>query len=225
MAMAIALANRTRPASCPPMRRELSGNVADTVVASDWFGSFVAWLADAAALVLDPGETVGNSPEGSVGEVNAPLGNGGNEVPGGSGTPGSVPPGTAGGGEVEVLDATTPIVALAWNEVAPLALAVAVIILLASDDPLDGGVTLKPGQSLIGHAEAGRKPAVTNSKADRNGGNGVVLADDCKVLDVRIERTRASGVLGFNVTWACLLGVDVASGPAIQIPLLPPPSV
>ena len=96
---------------------------------------------------------------------------------------------------------------------------------LASDDPLDGGVTLKPGQSLIGHAEAGRKPAVTNSNAGRNGGNGVVLADDYKVLDVRIERTRASGVLGFNVTGACLLGVGVASGPAIQIPLLPPPSV
>jgi hypothetical protein len=54
-----------------------------------------------------------------------------------------------------------------------------VIILLASDDPLDGGVTLNPGQSLIGHAEAGRKPVVTNSYADRNGGNGVVLADDC----------------------------------------------
>ena len=100
-----------------------------------------------------------------------------------------------------------------------------VIILLASDDPLDGGVTLKPGQSLIGHAEAGRKPAVTNSDAGRNGGNGVVLADDCKVLDVRIERTRASGVLGFNVTGACLLGANVASGPAIHIPLLPPPLV
>jgi hypothetical protein len=67
-----------------------------------------------------------------------------------------------------------------------------VIILLPSDDPLDGGVTLKPGQSLIGHSEAGRKPAVTNSNAGRNGGNGVVLADDCKVLEVRIERTRTS---------------------------------
>jgi hypothetical protein len=100
-----------------------------------------------------------------------------------------------------------------------------VIILLASDDPLDGGVMLKPGQSLIGHAEAGRKPAVTNSNADRNGGNGVVLADDCKILEVRIERTRARGVLGFNVTGAYLLGVEVASGPAIQIPVLPPPSV
>ena len=83
------------------------------------------------------------------------------------------------------------------------------IILLVSDEPLDGGVALKPGQTLIGHAEAGRKPAITNTNAARNGGNGVVLADDCKVLDVRVERTRASGVLGFNVTGACLLGVDV----------------
>ena len=87
-----------------------------------------------------------------------------------------------------------------------------------SDEPLDGGVALKPGQTLIGHAEAGRKPAITNSNAARNGGNGVVLADDCKVLDVRIERTRASGVLGFNVTGACLLGVDV------EAPIGPPAS-
>jgi hypothetical protein len=83
------------------------------------------------------------------------------------------------------------------------------IILMASDDPLDGGVTLKVGQTLIGHPEAGRKPAITNSDADRNGGNGVVLADDCKVLDIRIERTRASGVLGVNVSGTCLLGVEV----------------
>jgi hypothetical protein len=100
-----------------------------------------------------------------------------------------------------------------------------VIIPLASDDPLHGGVTLKPGQSLVGHAEAGRKPAVTNSNVARNGGNGVVPADDCKMLDVRIERTRACGILGLNVTGADLLGVHVASGPAIQIPVLPPPSV
>jgi hypothetical protein len=85
------------------------------------------------------------------------------------------------------------------------------IILLWSDEPLDGGVALKPGQTLIGHAESGRKPVITNSNAARNGGSGIVLADDCKVLDVRIERTRTSGVLGFNVTGACLLGVDVES--------------
>lgn len=84
-----------------------------------------------------------------------------------------------------------------------------IIILLAGDGPLDGGVALKPGQTLIGQAEAGRKPAITNSNADRNGGNGVVLADDCKVIGVRIERTRASGVLGVNVTGTCLLGVEV----------------
>src|SRR5262249_10645908 len=30
-----------------------------------------------------------------------------------------------------------------------------------------------------------------------------------RVLDVRIERTRASGVLGVNVTGTCLLGVEV----------------
>jgi hypothetical protein len=84
-----------------------------------------------------------------------------------------------------------------------------IIVLLAGDEPIDGGLALKPGQTLIGHAEAGRKPAITNSNADRNGGIGVVLADDCKVLDVRIERTRASGVLGVDVTGTCLLDVEV----------------
>lgn len=83
------------------------------------------------------------------------------------------------------------------------------IILLANDDPFDGGVTLKAGQTLIGHAEAGPKPAITNSNAERNGGNGVVLADDCKVIDIRIERTRASGVFGLDVSGTCLVGVDV----------------
>src|SRR4051794_18145112 len=36
------------------------------------------------------------------------------------------------------------------------------IILLAGDDPFDGGVALKPGQTLIGQAEGGRKPTITN---------------------------------------------------------------
>jgi hypothetical protein len=114
------------------MRRELSGRVADAAVASDCLGSLVAWPEDA-AVGLDPeGETVGNSPDGSVGEVNAPLGNGGNDVPG------SELPGSAGG-RVEPepepeLDATTLIVALAWKEVAPLALAVAVSVMLSPAD-------------------------------------------------------------------------------------------
>ncbi len=103
------------------MRRESSGSVADAVVASGGGGSFVVWPAAAPVLVV--GATVGNSPDGSVGEVNAPLGNGGSDV-----VPGSVLPGTTGSGEVE-LAAATAIVASAWKEVALLAFAVAVSVI------------------------------------------------------------------------------------------------
>jgi hypothetical protein len=88
-----------------------------------------------------------------------------------------------------------------------------VIILLPGGQPFDGGVALKKGQTLMGLAggEGGgdRKPSITNTTSDRNGGNGVVLADDCRVLNVRIERVKASGVLGVDVSGACLLGVEV----------------
>jgi hypothetical protein len=85
------------------------------------------------------------------------------------------------------------------------------IVLLGSNGPLDGGIALKPGQTLVGQTEGGKKPTITNSNAGRHGGSGVVLADDCKVVDVRIERTRASGVVGVDVSGTCLLGVDVES--------------
>ena len=54
-----------------------------------------------------------------------------------------------------------------------------------------------------------RKPSITNTDTDRNGGNGIILANDSKVIDVRIERTRASGVLGLDVSGACIIGVEV----------------
>ena len=83
------------------------------------------------------------------------------------------------------------------------------IILLPGARAFDGGVALKTGQTLMGLVVGARKPSITNTDAERNGGNGVVLADNCRVIDVRIESTRASGVLGLDVTGACLIGVDV----------------
>jgi hypothetical protein len=84
-----------------------------------------------------------------------------------------------------------------------------VIVLLPGETPLDGGLALKRGQTLVGHAEQGHKPAITNTDPGRNGGVGLVLADDCRVLDVRIADTVASGVYGTDVTGACLVGVEV----------------
>ena len=152
MAIAIAAARRTRPASCPPMRREFSGRVADAAVASECFGSFVARLG--AALEPDEGETVGNSPEGSVGEVNAPLGSGGNEVPGTAGSGGMVAPGVVAPGE---LDATTPIVALALNDVAPVAFAVAVSVTCS---PTDAASRTRALATISSDWLTGRSPTV-----------------------------------------------------------------
>jgi hypothetical protein len=84
-----------------------------------------------------------------------------------------------------------------------------IIILQPEKQPFDGGVALKKGQTLIGLAEGERKPSITNSHPDQNGGNGIVLADDCKVLNIRIEHVKASGVLGVDVSGAHLLGIEV----------------
>lgn len=84
-----------------------------------------------------------------------------------------------------------------------------VIVLLPAESPLDGGLALKQGQTLMGHTERGRKPAITNTDPGRHGGSGLVLADDCRVVDVRVTATTASGVYGVDVTGACLIGVDI----------------
>jgi hypothetical protein len=84
-----------------------------------------------------------------------------------------------------------------------------VIILLPAGVPFDGGISMKKGQTLIGTANGDRKPSITNSHAEQNGGNGVVLSDNCKVLNVRIEHVKSSGLIGVDVSGVHLLDVDV----------------
>ena len=128
MAMAIAAARTVRPASCPPMRRELSGRVDDTMAASLAVRSFPDLPL---VLAPDVGDTVGNSPDGlsSTGEVSAPS-------DGDTDMPGSESPAFA---DVEVdpdveVEATTSIVALAWKEAALLARTVAVRVIFSPAD-------------------------------------------------------------------------------------------
>jgi len=64
------------------------------------------------------------------------------------------------------------------------------IVLLSADSTLDGGIALKAGQKLIGVSDSGRKPTMTNSNSTRNGGCGVVLADDNHVRRVLIACRR-----------------------------------
>ncbi len=103
--------------------------------------------------------------------------------------------------------ASTPIGSLAALEVT--AQPGDVIMLLPGDVPFDGGMALKPGQTLMGVADGNRKPSITNTDTNRNGGVGVLLADDCKILNVRIERTQASAVLGVDVSGAIIHAVRV----------------
>jgi hypothetical protein len=121
------------------MRRESSGRIDDTVVASA-VGFFPALPLVPAP---DVGDTVGNSPDGleSTGEVSA------GSVGVDTDVPGSESPAFA---DVEVdpdveVEATTSIVALAWKEVALLARAVAVRVIFS---PADADLrTLAPATS------------------------------------------------------------------------------
>ncbi len=85
-----------------------------------------------------------------------------------------------------------------------------VIFLLPSEAPLNGGLALKTGQALIGLSEAGRKPVITNTDSTRNGGNGIVLDQDNRIWNVRIENTYASGVLGTGVSGTRMDGVEIS---------------
>src|SRR5271170_3549396 len=77
----------------------------------------------------------------------------------------------------------------------------------ASTPPLDGGITLKTGQSLVGANSlslfAGANdpaPRITNSGATQNGGNAVVLANNSVVSNLVIQNSWTNGVLGTDVT-------------------------
>lgn len=127
MAIAIALASTARPASCPPIRRESSGRVDDTVAASTC-GSL---LPLPAVLALADGVTVGNSPDGLLLVVaKAPSDRAGTSAPGIE-SPSPAVDVELEPDEDEELEATTSIVALASNDVALLALAVAVSVIFS----------------------------------------------------------------------------------------------
>lgn len=83
------------------------------------------------------------------------------------------------------------------------------IILLPGEGPLDGGLALKKGQTLIGLPQAGQQPIITNTDTVRNDGNGLVLAGDNRIWNIRIEDTYASGIIGINVSGNRIEGVAV----------------
>ncbi len=83
------------------------------------------------------------------------------------------------------------------------------IIVLSGAGVLDGGIALKSGQTLIGVPQAEQKPVITNTGPHQNGGNGLVLAGDNRIWNIRIENTFASGILGSNVSGNRIEQVEV----------------
>jgi hypothetical protein len=117
--MATAISSTASPASCPSMRREPSGSVAESRVAL--CGALDRWPPRALLF----GETVGNRSEGLVGVVSAPSGRPGIDRPGRSklGRLGIVPSGEDPSADVPVLD--------------PVAVPVPVPVLALVPDPVD----------------------------------------------------------------------------------------
>ena len=83
------------------------------------------------------------------------------------------------------------------------------IIVLPSESPLDGGIALKNGQTLIGLSDVDPKPRITNTSPERNGGNGLVLAGDNRIGNIRIENPFASGIMGTNVSGCWIEEVEI----------------
>jgi hypothetical protein len=84
------------------------------------------------------------------------------------------------------------------------------IVVLASPmnvPPLNGGIALKPHQKLTGRgpsvidgAALTQAPRITNSTADRNSGDAVVLADYSEVSNLMILNSYRGGIYGVDVT-------------------------
>jgi hypothetical protein len=84
------------------------------------------------------------------------------------------------------------------------------IVVLASPmnvPPLNGGIALKAHQKLTGRgpsvtdgATLTEAPRITNSTADRNAGDAVVLADYAEVSNLMILNSYRGGIYGVNVT-------------------------
>jgi hypothetical protein len=86
----------------------------------------------------------------------------------------------------------------------------------ASTPPLDGGITLKTGQSLLGAdplsvfaGDDDPAPRITNSSASSNGGNGVVLANNSVVGNLVIQKSWTNGILGTDVTGVKVFGNQI----------------
>jgi len=75
-----------------------------------------------------------------------------------------------------------------------------VLVVLASDIPLDGGITLRPHTKLLGEIDPTRRGSksplaiITNSSAATNDGHGAVAVGDSKIENIYFKNTYRSGI-------------------------------
>ena len=73
------------------------------------------------------------------------------------------------------------------------------LIIVSSLFPLDGGITLKPGQKLIGEEDptgiaiSPTQPTIINT-GTTNDGNGVVVTGDATIKNLFVNNTNNSGI-------------------------------
>jgi len=90
------------------------------------------------------------------------------------------------------------------------------IVVIPAPRALDGGIALKAGQRLVGGgppvigSNASDLPRVTNTSAERHGGDAVALADDTEVTNLVIAGSYRGGVYGLDVTGVSVHGNDVS---------------
>jgi hypothetical protein len=84
--------------------------------------------------------------------------------------------------------------------------------------PLDGGIALKPHQTIAGEGApvTGGKalvdaPRITNSNASIQSGDAVVLADDVEVKNLIIEGSYRGGIYGANVSGVKVRGNNLTA--------------
>lgn len=75
-----------------------------------------------------------------------------------------------------------------------------VLIVLSSTTALDGGITLKNGQKLVGEenptdiALSPTQPTITNTDSNNHGGNAVIVTGDATIENIYFKDTQASAI-------------------------------
>lgn len=103
-----------------------------------------------------------------------------------------------------------------------------IVVVLPGAGSLDGGLALKPRQILRGVVTDSRRPIITNTTEDRNGGIGIVLSEGTRVEGIEIRDTRTSGIFGRDVGTVVLSdvtvhGANTGRGLIVANPLAPFP--